>query len=456
MLNLSTLELIKLFPHTFATWASDGVWQDAKHLQYISKRIQRAVSRGSGRLIINMPPRHGKSWLISKWTPTWYLANNPDKDVLLCSYGDHFAATWGRQVRNEITQNNKIDLSVKDDNRSTTSFELTQGALMATSGVGGALTGKGGDLIIIDDPHKNYDEAKSVVFQEKIKDWFNSTVYTRKQPDTTFIVLMTRWHENDMTGFLMDEHGDEWEQIILPAIAEEGDELGREEGEALWPERFDIDELKRTQNAVGSFTFNGLYQQRPMGLEGGIIKQSYIRYYEKQPEPDFILISWDLNFKKTDDGSFVVGQVWFQQGVNYFLIDQFRERIGYVETKAAIKSMAEKYPSYNQIMVEAKANGEAILDDLRGLVRGLTPFQSGDSKEARCSAVSPLFEAGNVFINPDASWTDKYIDELCTFPNAKNDDQVDATAQALLTLSRRLIDFEPFVQPTISANEDYY
>lgn len=430
---------IKATPHGFAKYHSGGIWNDWNYLRYVSREISKAVAKGGGRIIVNMPPQHGKSLFISKWVPIWYLSNYPKNRIILSTYEASFAASWGRAVRDEIIDNDTLDVKVRKDVKASNFWMTEEGGGMMTAGVGGPVTGKSGELLIIDDPVKNWDEAKSIVYQQRNIDWFNSTLYTRKQPNTTIIILMTRWHENDLAGYLLKEHSDNWQHIRMPAIAEENDILGREEGEALSPDRFDQEELISTSKAVGSQVWAGLYQQRPSALEGGIIKREWVNYYTTRPESfEEMLQSWDLSFKETKNGSFVVGQVWGKSGADFYLIDQVRARMDFPTTRQAIRNLTKKYPDAIKKIIEDKANGPAIISDLRREIPGLVSFKSKDSKEARLSAVSPLFESGNVFI-PDksiADWSIAFVEELVNFPNALNDDQVDSASQALVSFSK--------------------
>lgn len=439
-MRLDPYSVNKTMPHLLAKYASNGNWQPWDYLKYLSHEITKAVIEGNGRIIVNMPPQHGKSMFISKWVPIWYLSNFPHKRIILSTYEASFAAHWGRSVRDELLDNERLHVQLKQDAKAANFWMTKEGGAMMTAGVGGPVTGKSGDLLIIDDPVKNWDEAKSPVYQQRNIDWFNSTLYTRKQPNTTIIILMTRWHERDLAGYLLEEHSDNWKHIRFPAIAEGNDELNRSEGDPLSPERFDKEDLENTKKAVGSQVWSGLYQQRPTALEGGIVKRDWLMFYKQCPLSfNEMIQSWDLSFKDTTDGSFVVGQVWGRSGADYYLVDQIRSRMDFPSTKNAIRRFTRMYPDAIKKIVEDKANGPAILSDLRREIPGMVAYSSKDSKEARLSAVSPLFESGNVFL-PDKSiheWITDFVEELVNFPNALNDDQVDACSQALVSFKRQ-------------------
>lgn len=254
--------LMRACPHTFAPHVSRGQWIPARHLVYISRRIVQAMSRGPDRpmrMIVNMPPRHGKSHLISKWLPIWYLDNFPKKKIIMCSYGGDGAMEWGRAVRDEFATNTMLFTKLRADIQSSTFWTTQEGGSMLSAGIGGPIMGKGFHLGIIDDPIKNREEADSPIVLQAHIDWFNNTFYTRREPGAHIILLMHRWSVGDLAGYLMKKHKDPWEVIKLPAVAKMGDPLGRKPGEALWPERIGLQEF----SGVDSTTFDSLYQQDP-------------------------------------------------------------------------------------------------------------------------------------------------------------------------------------------------
>ncbi|MFZ4404040.1 MAG: phage terminase large subunit, partial [Pseudobdellovibrionaceae bacterium] len=275
--------------------------------------------------------------------------------------------------------------------------------------------------------------AYSEIFRKKTMEWFQSTLYTRLEPGGSIIILMTRWHEDDLCGQLLREKND-WQEIRIPAIAEENDLIGRSLNEALCPERYSLEDLLKIKSNVGTQSWNGLYQQRPSAQEGNIFKRSWIQFYDRAPQNcDNLIQSWDLTFKDTKNSDYVVGQVWQQTGANFYLLDQIRARMNFPEVAVAIRVMCAKYPNSYSIMIEDKANGPAIISMLRNEIPGIIPIEPNGSKEARAAAVSSFFESRNVFVpTPEQNpWVNEYVEELCNFPNSKHDDQVDATTQAL-------------------------
>jgi predicted phage terminase large subunit-like protein len=257
---------------------------------------------------------------------------------------------------------------------------------------------------------------------------------------------MTRWHQEDLAGYLLSQHDAKWEEIRIPALAEDHDPLGRSPGQALCPERYDEARLEETKLTLGSRMWNALYQQRPSAAEGNIFKRQWWKFYSERPAQfDCLIQSWDLAFKDTKTSDFVVGQVWGKIGANKYLVDQIRARMDFPETVRAIRSLSSKY-SCSAKLVEDKANGPALIDTLKKEISGLIAVKPDGSKEARASAVSAQVEAGNVYLpNPTtAPWVNDFIEECSNFPNGANDDQVDAMTQALKRLESRGLAFAPF------------
>ncbi len=426
-------EAWRLFPHTYARKISDKAWQPFNYLRYISLKIVEALNKGDGRIIVNMPPRHGKSVFMSRWVPTWFLDLYPDRRVILCSYESDVAAGWGREVRNTIVSSEDVEVRIAQDSSAVNRWHTSAGGQMVTAGAGGPITGKGGNLLIIDDMIKNWEQATSPTQLQKHVDWFKSTFYTRKEPSATIIVLMTRWCENDLAGYLINEHPDDWEAIVFPAIAEKNDPLGRKPGEALCPSRFGSKDLNIIKNSLGTLMFSGLYQQNPINLEGEIFKNSWFQYYTSLPEKMEIIQSWDLAFKDNKSSSYVCGQVWGKKNANYYLIDQVRKRISFTKSIQALINTVDKFPETEKIYIEEKANGAAVIDVLKDKIPGIIAINPKGSKYARAVSVSPLFEAGNIFLPHESykPWISEYTKELISFPNSANNDQVDATSQAL-------------------------
>lgn len=361
--------------------------------------------------------------------------------MILASYGDVLAKSFGRKVRNELESNERVSTRLPKDKTAAGNFETREGGGMITAGIGGPITGKGAHVCIVDDPIKNIEEALSPTIREKQIEWFNSTLYTRLEPGGTIIVLMTRWHQGDLAGYLLKEHSDDWEEIRLPAIAEENDPLGRQPGDALCPERYDRvallghDGRSGIRAAVGSTFWNALYQGQPVAQEGAIWKRNWWKRWSKIPDTfDQLIASWDAAVVE-GGSSFNVGQIWGNVGANYYLIDQVRGKWGFSELVEKFTWLANKHPQAYGKLVENKANGPALQDTLQNKVPGIIMVDPRGGKLVRATAVAPLIEAGNVWIpenDVEYPWVTEFVNEAADFPNAKNDDQVDAASQALL------------------------
>lgn len=436
MNDLTTLEqdAWRLSPDTFAVRASGGDWLPYRHVEYAATIIRHAIVRGGGRVIVSMPPRHGKSELCSHWLPTWFLELWPYKKVIITSYGDKLAKSFGRQVKREIEQNRCVTTKLTKDSTAAAEFETTKGGGLITAGIGGGITGRGGDLIIIDDPIKTLREAMSKTIREWHIEWFKTVLYTRCEPESTIILVTTRWHQKDLAGYLIKEHSDDWTEIKFPALAEKKDPLGRKEGEALCPERFDEKALKKARKSIGMRRFPGLYQQRPSSMEGTSWKRHYWKRWEKLPEKFTDTIqSWDTNIKE-EGGSYVVGQVWGRCGADRYMLDQIRGKWGFNEMIKKFIALSEKWPNATRKLVENKATGPAIQNHLKTKITGIILVEPQGGKEVRATAAEPELEAGNCWLPSDEvmyPWVQGFIEEAADFPNAENDDQVDTASQAL-------------------------
>lgn len=427
----------------YVEYVHRGLYTHGRHTKYICHKLQQVEEGLCKRLMLLLPPRHSKSMTVSETFPSFFIGKNPERRVIQSSYGESLARRFGRSNRMKLNDFGEevFGITVDKKNSSVTNWSIEghRGG-MISAGIGGAITGEGADLLLIDDPIKNRKEADSETYRNMVWDEWQNTLLTRLQPGGAVILIMTRWHEDDLAGRLLNpEYGqvDDWEVIRLPAIAEKDDLLGREIGEPLWAEfGFDTAWAEKTRIAVGSQTWASLYQQRPSPAEGSIVRRDWWKYYKQLPSMDVVIQSWDCSFKETQDGSYVVGQVWGRKGPNKYLIDQFRSRVDFVGTLQALRTMTGKHPHARLKLIEDKANGPAVISTLRSEISGIVPVLPQGSKESRLHAVSPDIEAGNVYI-PDPSiapWVHDYVEELAAFPNGANDDQVDATTQALLEL----------------------
>lgn len=415
-----------------------------RHVEILGEALEAIVLGQLTRLMVFEPPRHGKSLLSSRLFPGYYLAKRPDKWVGLCSYEATLAQDFSRSSRDGFI---RVGAEVRTDSSAVHLWQTTDGGGMWAAGVGGPITGRGADLGLIDDPLKNAEEAASDTIRAKHKSWYDSTFYTRLEPNAAQVITQTRWNEDDLSGYLLSKEAEEpegWHIINFEAIKEAvqvsvpasctiaGD--WRKEGEALCPERYDATQLRKIERRVGSYYWAALYQQRPAPLEGGMLKRAWWRYYQTPPDDfDQILQSWDMTFKDSIGTDFVVGQVWGRKGARAYLLDQVRDRMDFPTTLEAIKQMSATWPSSRLKLVEDKANGPAVIASLNHKIPGLVAVEPDGGKIARAAGASPIIEAGNVYL-PEPSiapWIGSFVAEASAFPNGTHDDQVDACTQAL-------------------------
>lgn len=421
----------------FLEYESFGVWQPARHLELLCSKLE-AVERGEiRRLMVFMPPRHGKSEVVSKKFPAWFLGRNPTKELIVTSYSADLAydfsriakttlETWGRELFDVEVEGAVGRWGVKGK----------RGGL-AAAGVGGPITGRGAHVAIIDDPFKNWQDAASTTIRDTVWEWYRSTLRTRLAPGGAVVLVMTRWHEDDLAGRLLEAakaDGEQWEKVDLQAVAEENDALGREVGDVLWPERFAQEEYENTRKAVGSRLWSALYQQHPAPDEGTILKREWWKFYKQPPTKfDEVIQSWDCTFKDANSSDYVVGQVWGRVGADKYLLDQVRAKMTLPVTMQSIRTLTAKWPNARVKLIEDKANGPAVIQMLTHEIPGLIAINPDGGKVIRAQAVSPDIEAGNVYL-PDptvAPWAHDLLEETAAFPNGANDDQVDAMTQAL-------------------------
>lgn len=426
----------------------------AAHITELHTALVETVNTPGGRLIVTMPPRHSKSINVSEHLPAWYLGNHPDERVILAAHTASLAYTFSRRVRNKFADPRWPfpHVRVADDKGAVGAWDIAGrlGGLLAV-GVGGSPTGQGGNGIIIDDPIRSQQDAMSQTVRDALWEWYQGTLYTRLEPDGWIIVTNTRWHDDDLTGRLLAEQergGEQWRHIHMPAISDAG--------EPLWPERWPLPALERIRRAVGSRVFEAQYQGRPTADEGGMFKRHWWRFWQpsganlpsvpvrmpdgstKRIEPrdkpaywDNAAQSWDMTFKKTESGSYVVGLVGERTDANAYITDCFRDRVEFTGAVEAVRSMTARHPEIDAKLIEDKANGPAIIDTLSGSVPGIIAVDTDGSKEARAQSSTARVEAGNWYLpHPEiAPWVEDFIGELAAFPTGKHDDQVDAFTQ---------------------------
>lgn len=443
----------------FLEYESRCMWKRARHLELLCEKLE-AVERGEIlRLIITMPPRHGKSEVASKKFPAWFLGRNPEKEMIISSYGADLAYDLSRLGRETLREWGPelwgVNISKESGAVGRWGIEGHRGGLVAT-GVGGPITGRGAHVAIIDDPFKNDEEANSATYREKVWNWYLSTLRTRLAPNGSIVLIQTRWHEDDLAGRLIKEMkngGEEWEVLNLPALAEEDDPLGRQPGEALWPDRFDEKALTSIKRTLGIYWWSALYQQSPRSLEGKHFKRQYFRYYTFDEEfyilhlPDGKQKRWlkDQCFffqtcdpagsTKTTADYFVLGTWAVTPQRELLLRDIVRERLEGPDQPALFRSGFQRWQPVIQ-GVEPANMGLTLFQTLQRMGLPLVELKPDKDKVTRALPMAARYEVGAVYHLQGAPWLDDYEDELIGFPNMEYDDQVDMASYAAVVLAR--------------------
>lgn len=449
-------------PGRFAVDASDGRWYPAPHLILLNDYLIRVAAGEIKRLMVFMPPRHGKSQAISEYFTAWYLGTFPDRRVILTSYEADFAAQWGRRARNLLEATGTalfaeaVDIAGDSSSASRWDVKGHRGGMM-TAGVGGPITGKGAHLLIIDDPVKNHAEANSKTYRESAWDWYQSTAYTRLEPGGAIILIMTRWHEDDLGGRLLDATktgGDQWTVVNLPAIAEEHDQMGRPVGTPLCPEWFDHTALEQIKTAVGPYVWSALYQQSPKSPEGALFKRQFFHYFEAvggsyilhhpdgdrtfDPSSCTVIQTCDpAGSTKTSADYFALGTWAVTPRADLLLLDVIRTRLEGPDQPALFTDARSRWsPSLQG--VEPKNMGLTLYQSLLRLGLPIHELKADGDKFTRALPIAARYANNTVYHRQGAAWLEDYEDELIDFPHGANDDQVDVAAYAAIMLEEML------------------
>lgn len=436
--------------------ALDGRTVQTPALRLIDDALVDVMAGRSGRLIISMPPQEGKSQRASRRFPLWALARNPDLRIAIASYEHTVARRWGRVIRDDIAQHgDTLGLAIRRDIGAQHEWQLQghEGGVFAV-GIGGGLTGRPVDLAIIDDPIKDREQADSPRYRDRVWSWWTDVMATRLAPGAPVVLILTRWHHDDLAGRLLaSEEGDQWRVVNIPAEAIDTDDaLGREPGEFMVSARGrTVADWTAKRREVGPTTWASLYQGRPSPATGTVFPASWPRYehalWSEAPdgtrtvlgEPDAVIQSWDLTFKDKANSDYVVGQVWARYGARTYLLDMVRGRLDFTATRAAILETTARWPQALAVFIEDKANGPAVITSLRQRIPGLIPVEPDGGKYARAVAVQPFAYAGSVHLPTPAMLPNvAYLTDECkAFPNGTHDDTVDALTQALAQLYLR-------------------
>lgn len=439
--------LIERFP----TWRWD--WEYEK---LIGSYLDKVTTGEIKRLMLSLPPRHGKSEKVTIRYPVYRMERQPGVRICVGAYNQDFSERFSRFTRRIAEKT----MPLSRERSAVKEWETAAGSIYRACGVGSPPTGEGFDLIIIDDPIKSRVEAESEAYRRNCFDWYSTDLYTRLEPQAAVILIQTRWHELDLAGqILVNEEGEQWTVVNLPAlaIAGEPDPLNRAPGQALCPERYDEEALERIRLTLGSYSFNALYQGRPVAAEGNLFKTDWWRWYTadqahadrlnadagrviavvKPDTFDMVAQSWDMAFKDSDQSDFVAGGAVGVAGKRKYLLDVMRARADMVASVAMMRAMHERHPATMFTLVEDKANGPAVISTLQDEIEGLWAVNPEGGKLARAMAASPQAEAGEWFLpHPTiATWdVEGFIKEMGSFPNGAHDDQVDMWSQLALKL----------------------
>jgi predicted phage terminase large subunit-like protein len=414
-----------------------------KHHAIMANAFERVAKGELKRLIINMPPRHTKSEFASYLLPSWFLGKFPHKKIIQTAHTAELAVGFGRKVRNLVGSDEYqkvFNTKLSTDSKAAGRWNTENGGDYFAIGVGGAVTGKGADLLIIDDPHSEQEARQNnPAIYDGVYEWYTSGPRQRLQPGGAIIIVMTRWAKRDLTGQILKnsqkDGTNEWEVIEFPAILPSGN--------PLWPAFWKIEELEALKAELPVAKWNAQYQQSPTSEEGAIIKREHWRIWDSDTPPpcDYIIQSWDTAFEKTNRSDYSACTTWgvFQHPdksgnykPNLIALDAFKARMEFPELKSKAFQMWKEW-NPDTLIVEKKAAGAPLIYELRQMGIPLSEYTpgKGNDKIARVNAISDLFASGVVWC-PATRWADELMDELASFPNGDNDDLVDSTSQALL------------------------
>ena len=447
-LRLALLEGQEQAQNTFLGF-SRYVWPEAiisSHHEIMSRAFDRIADGTLKRLIVNMPPRHTKSEFASYLLPAYLMGRCPTTKIIQATHTGELAVRFGRKVRNLMDMDRYTEVfpkvALKADSKAAGRWDTDAGGEYFAVGVGGAMTGRGADMLIIDDPHSEQD-AQSQLALDNAWEWYTSGPRTRLQPGGAIVIVMTRWGTKDLTARLLKSQSnlsaDQWEVIEFPAVFNEGEEDER----ALWPSFWKLDELQAVRASMSAQKWNAMYQQKPTSDEGAILKREWWREWEHEylPSINYTIQSYDTAYSKKETADFSVITTWGvffpdeDSGPNLLLMDVRKGRWDFPDLKRQAKDQYDYWQPDN-VLIEAKATGVTLQQELRRMGIPVTMYspggrRAGQDKISRANSVAPILEAGMVWA-PDETWAQDLIEECAAFPNGDNDDQVDSTTQALM------------------------
>jgi predicted phage terminase large subunit-like protein len=416
---------------------------EGPHHKRMAAAFERVARGECKRLIINMPPRHTKSEFASYLLPAWFLGNFPQKKIIQTSHTAELAVGFGRKVRNLVDSDVFTEtfpgVGLQADSKAAGRWNTNQRGDYFAIGVGGAVTGKGADILIIDDPHSEQEAAMAATNPEvydKVYEWYTSGPRQRLQPGGAIVIVMTRWAQRDLTGQVLkadaQRGGEGWEVIEFPAILPSG--------KPLWPSFWSLAELEALREELPNSKWQAQYQQNPVGNESAIVKRDWWQWWEEDapPQCEYILQTWDTAFEKHQRADYSAGTTWGifthhkDHSKNIILLNTYKKRVEWVELK---RDVLREYNEYEPdgMLIEKKATGAPLIYELRAMgipVMEYTPSK-GQDKIARLNSVSDIIASGKVWV-PRTRWAEELVDEIAAFPSGEHDDLVDATTLALM------------------------
>ena len=421
-----------------------AVWPEfieGAHHRIIAQKFNDLAKKKINRLIVNMPPRHTKSEFASYLLPAWMVGKNPKLKIIQATHTGELAIRFGRKAKNLIDSEDYAQIfktTLQEDSKAAGRWETAQGGEYFAAGVGGAITGRGADLLIIDDPHKEQDIRKDSKAFEKAMNWYTAGPRQRLQPGGAIVIVMTRWSTKDLTGQLLkaqsEEGSDQWEVVELPALLPDG--------KPVWPEYWTAQELLKTKSSIPVANWLSQYMQSPTAEEGALLKREWWCDWEKKypPQLKYVVMSLDTAFSKATTADYSAITMWgvFEtedQGESIILLNAFKGRYDFPELR---RIAHEEYLDWkpDMVIIEAKASGMPLTHELRQMdipVINFTPSK-GNDKHTRVNAVAPLFESGKIWAPMHEHFAQEVVEECASFPFGENDDYVDSTTQALMRI----------------------
>jgi predicted phage terminase large subunit-like protein len=444
---LLALDLPTFTQRVFHELHPEAEFRPSPYLEVIASRLEDCRLGRTRRLVINVPPRHTKSILASVAFPAWLLGHDPGLGVICASYGQDLSDAFARQCRTVMTSDwYEAVFATRIVRNAVQDFATAQKGYRFATSVGGVLTGRGADVVILDDALKP-DEALSDARRNAVNDWLDNSLLSRLNNQATGVIIIVaqRLHMGDLVGHVLEKGG--WETLSLPALAEEDERIAyqtllgprvfeRRVGQALHPERFSRENLEELRRSIGAYNFAAQYQQSPVPLEGNLVKRAWLaRYAPEDADRPFPMVvqSWDTANKAGELNDHSVCTTWGARDRRYYLLDVFRKRLEFPDLKRAVRELASRHRP-RAVLIEDQASGTQLVQELsrEGLLMiKAVQRPAGADKIMRLHMHSATFENGRVLLPREATWLDAYVAELTGFPGAKHDDQVDSTTQAL-------------------------